>query len=126
MLDDKIKDHERLYKAIKLTVPHHWKFDVNRPSSAVFKDSKGVSVDRGDDRDTSTIISNFQIKFKLKAVVSLTAEQCRDKNTHPVARPFPDNPYHAEIHRSPDVISLTNGQARSLSKLAKIDYLSKE
>lgn len=50
MLDDEVKDSERLYSAIKISIPHVWKKDVNRPSSAAFKDSKGVSVDREGER----------------------------------------------------------------------------
>src|SRR5690625_3000135 len=123
MLSDEIQNNELLYRAIKSGIPHHWKKDTNRPTSAVFKDSTGLSVDRKGDRTGDVIISTFQSKFSIKAVISITAEECRNAETLPLAKPLPDNPYHAEIHRNEDNPSLTSGQAKKLSRLARIEYL---
>lgn len=57
MLAKKISDFEILNRAIK-PFPNWWKLDVNRPSSAAFKDSRGVSVDRDGGRNQSHIIMN--------------------------------------------------------------------
>ncbi len=123
MPEDYIEDQERLYRAIKL-FPNWWKFETNRPSSAAFKDSRGVSVDRQGNRKPDDIIDKFKIKFDLRAIVSLTAKQCRDSDTHPVPKPEPDNPDHGEIHGSPTEVTLTSGKARRLSKSVRIDYVT--
>jgi len=116
MLDLKINDSERLYKAIKKSIPGQWNEKLNQPTSAAFKDSQGVSVDRGGGRSHGKIIHSFKKRFDLRAVISLTAQQCRDQGTHPIAKPLSENPYHAEIHHSPDKIMLTAGQAKRLKR----------
>ncbi len=124
MLPIEIKNEEALYRAIK-PFPNWWKTDTNRPSSAAFKDSRGVSVDRDGGRLPSEIVRNFQNRFTIKAVVSILAGECRSFGTHPISAPeIPTNPEHAVIHCSPTEIELTSGQAKNLSKTAKIEYLN--
>lgn len=123
MLKEHIEDEERLFRAIK-PFPSWWKFDVNRPSSAAFKDSLGVSVDRQGVREINQVIERFKNRFEIRAVVSLTAKQCRDFGTYPIAKPETNNPEHAEIHGSPTEVTLTSGKARKLSKNARIDYFN--
>lgn len=122
MLDPEIKNSERLYKAIKKTIPNQWSNKRNGPSSAAFKDSKGLSVDRAGSRPINSIVSDFQSRFEIRSVISVTAGECRNHKTYPKYAPLSDNIYHSEIHRSSDIITLTAGQARKLSKLARIDY----
>jgi len=122
MLDPEINDSERLYKAIKKSIPGQWNEKLDQPTSAAFKDSQGVSVDRDGGRSDGKIIHSFKESFDLRAVISVTAQQCWDQGTHPIAKPLSDNPYHAEIHRSPEKIMLTAGQAKRLSRLALTDY----
>lgn len=122
MLDTKINDSERLYKAIKKSIPAQWNERLDQPTSAAFKDSQGVSVDRKGDRSDREIIYSFKERFELRSVISITAQQCRDQRAYPIAKPLSDNTYHAEIHRSPDKIMLTPGQAKRLSRLARTDY----
>ncbi|MBU0764545.1 MAG: hypothetical protein KJ607_06905 [Bacteroidetes bacterium] len=123
MLKDYIEDYERLFRAIK-PFPNLWKFDVNRPSSAAFKDSLGLSVDRKGTRTVERVIERFKKRFEIMAVVSLTAKECREFQTCPIAKPEPDNPEHAEIHGSLTEVALTSGKARKLSKIARIDHLN--
>lgn len=123
MTDNYIKDEERLFRVIK-SFPNWWKFDVNRPSSAAFKDSNGVSVDRQGTRNIDQVIERFRNRFELRAVVSINAGKCREFNTYPIAKPGLENPEHAEIHNSPFEIPLTSGKARKLSKEARIEYLA--
>lgn len=120
MLSEFITDSETLYKAIKITVPNQWDIIKNQPTSAAFKDSKGLSVDRDGGRKVEVIISIFRKRFELKAVISLTAKDCRDSNTIPIAKPIQDNPFHAEIHSSSEKRTLTSGQARALKKKATV------
>ncbi|MCH7413207.1 hypothetical protein MM213_06920 [Belliella sp. R4-6] len=121
MLQNYISDQEILYRAIK-PYPNWWKAEINRPSSAAFKDSRGVSVDRDFARPPEQVIKELRNRFTLKSVVSIGANVCREFETFPVSKPLPNQPEHAEIHRSEHEIELTSGQARKLSKAAKIEY----
>lgn len=118
MLPQNISDEEILFRAIK-PFPNWWKFDINRPSSAAFKDSRGVSVDRDADRQSSQVVQILRARFSVRAVVSIPTGVCRTFGTCPVAKPLPNQPEHAEIHRSESEIELTSGQARNLSKAAR-------
>ncbi|MGY6521949.1 MAG: hypothetical protein ACXIUD_09490 [Mongoliitalea sp.] len=121
MLPPYLSDDEILYRAVK-PFPNWWKPEVNKPSSAVFKDSRGVSVDRDAGRPSSEVIEELRNRFPVRAVVSISVALCRGFGTHPVAKPLPNQPEHAEIHRSESEIELTNGQARKLSKAAKLVF----
>lgn len=123
MNSDFIDDEEQLFRCIK-NIPNWWKSKFNRPSSAAFKDSKGVSVDRSGGRTNEAVVKEYKRKFDLKAVVSVTAGRCRELNTYPVPKPTRKNSHHAEIHDSPYKVQLSGGKARELSKAVKIDYLN--
>ena len=125
-LSNYVTDEEILYRAVTLN-PIFWKNDCQRPSSALFKDSKGVSVDRDGQRTDNDIIKNFNEKFKnnIKAIVSINAATCRNElNLFLKASPCDDNIYHAEIHNSDKEIQLKSSQARRLSEKVKIIYLN--
>jgi hypothetical protein len=121
MLSPYLSDDEILYRAVK-PFPNWWKPEENKPSSAVFKDSRGVSVDRGAGRPSSEAVEELRNRFPVRAVVSISVALCRGFGTHPVAKPLPNQLEHAEIHKSESEIELTNGQARKLSKAAKIEF----
>ncbi|MBD3343048.1 MAG: hypothetical protein GF353_28380 [Candidatus Lokiarchaeota archaeon] len=108
---EKINDKEKLYRAIH---PIFWKNDLNKPSTAAFKDSKGVSVDRDGGREEKEVIAVFDKKKPNYGLASITAKSCREIGTHPIPKPLDDNIYHAEIHDSEDKIRI------SMSKLKKI------
>lgn len=109
-----------------------------RPSSALFKDSKGVSVDRDAGRRLEDIIvdeerlhalynagmSDEEIKEKgekLKAIVSLTDEQCDAVKVCVIPDPIEgENENHALIQKSETEIQLSKSQARNLAKMATI------
>lgn len=125
-----MKEHfeysERLYRKV-IKKPDFWKKESGKPSSAVFKDSKGVSVDRDGGRGEREIISTFHSRFgkeHMKAIVSITAGFCKDIGTHLKYTPTEDNCYHSEIHRSPEKVTLTNAQARKIAKNCEVVYLN--
>lgn len=121
MEKDFIKDEELLYRAIK-QFPNWWKAKENRPSSAAFKDSLGVSVDRDANRNESEIIGIIQSRFDLKAIVKVNAGFCRLIQTNLLPKPLHDNPEHAEIHRSENLVELTDSQAKNLAKTCEIIF----
>jgi hypothetical protein len=120
MLPSFINDDELLYRAI-IRIPYLWKNEDNRPSSAAFKDSKGVSVDRDGEREEAEIIRILKSKFGLKAIVKLQASYCRSIETKVVARPLEDNIFHAEIHDL-DKVTLSAAKAKKLAKACEIVF----
>jgi hypothetical protein len=118
MLPTLISNSEILYKAIK-PIDHLWK--QGSPSSAAFKDSKGLSVDRDGGRTKSDCITVLQDRIGTNAIVSFTAGGCRSIGVLPLAKPLIDNPFHAEVHRSATEIPLSSSQARRLRDLAILE-----
>lgn len=72
-------------------------FHNGRPSSALFKDSNGVSVNK---------------------------DICIEKNVCVIADPLEENVYHALLQRSENEVELTAGQAKALARNAIVikDY----
>lgn len=109
-----------------------------RPSSALFKDSKGVSVDRDAGRKIEDIIideerlhalytsklSDVEIKERgeeLKAIIQLTDVQCESVEACVIPDPIHgENEYHALLQKSETEIQLSKSQAKRLAKLATI------
>lgn len=109
-----------------------------RPSSALFKDSKGVSVDRDAGREIHDIISDEErlhslytkglseeeIKERgeeLKAIIQLTDSQCDSVEVCVVPDPINgENEYHALLQKSESEIQLSKSQAKTLARLATV------
>lgn len=122
-MEPTIKNHEKLYRAVKLAKPQLWDEENGRPSSALFKDSKGVSVDRDGNRSETEIISKLSKNLnddQLKAVIYLDASFCYEIPVEILYKPLQDNEYHAVIHDSNERIELTKSKARKLSRNCKI------
>ena len=97
MLPEHINDTEMLYRSVP-NIEGYWNPETGRVSSAVFKGSSGISVDRDGGRDETAIIAALEMRFTEAAgIVVIHAGACRACGTHPVALPEHDNPYHAEI-----------------------------
>lgn len=124
-MNDIITREEKLFRNV-IRNPDFWKNEEGRPSSALFKDSKGVSVDRDGGREKETIISSFKERFgdNIKAIVFVDASYCYDIDCHLVYNPLDDNIYHGEIHDSPQKITLSSSKARKLSKNCTIVYVN--
>lgn len=127
------KDWKEIYRRVK-SKPIFMK--DGRPSSALFKDSKGVSVDRDAGRTIDDIIADEErlhslynagltdeeIKEKgeeLKAIIGLTYEQCDSVEACVIPDPIHgENEYHALLQKSETEIQLSKSQAKSLAKVA--------
>ncbi len=114
MPEQPIKDNEELYRGI-VNSPDFWPIGLDRPSTALFKDSKGVSVDRDGQRDELEIRKTLCANKEFKALAKITAIKCRQAETHPVPKRIPENFFHAEIHDSPNQI-----QIKARGKLKKL------
>jgi hypothetical protein len=120
MLPSIVNDTELLYRAITI-YPHLWKNELNKPSSAAFKDSKGVSVDRDGQRDETEIIKILKDRFDLKAIVKLETAFCRNIGARVLAKPTKENIFHAEIHDA-EKISLSASKAKKLARECEIVF----
>jgi|WetSurMetagenome_2_1015567.scaffolds.fasta_scaffold52319_4 hypothetical protein len=113
-----VDNNENLFRAIKI-LPQLWDDEFNRPSSAAFKDSKGLSVDRNAERSFDEVITCLKKHFSnLKGVAYFTASSCKNIDLIILYCPTPDDLYHCEIHQSDTCIPLSKASARKLSKLA--------
>ena len=120
MLSDEILDHEALYRSVP-SRPSHWVIGEGCPTSAVFKDKRGVSVDRDGGREEQAIIQSFVDRKGAEAgLIAVTARQCRDCNTNPFSKPLDENPYHAEIHNIGSKVELSRGKAKALADRSRI------
>lgn len=117
-----VEDDEILHRAVKPNLTF-WSTKDNRPTSALFKDSKGVSVDRTGSRSESEIRSSMLAKFPgLRGEIQVLTLDSRKLfcKVEPDSRI--DNPFHALI-KGGENIQLSNKQARELAKLCKfIEY----
>lgn len=126
-MENNIHDDERLFRRLK-NIPQYWKKDTNRPTSAIFKDSKGVSVDRCNFRCQEDIINDEERLHKLygggaslKGIVSVRKENCDEVLVK--YDPVESNDYHSVIYNNEDTIVLTSGQAKKLAKQCIIEKL---
>ncbi len=118
------KDEESLFRKI----PNNpvMKREDGSISSAVFKDSKGCSVDRQLDRELKDVFDSFITRFNdVQAIADVKYQDCIDVNTIVKEVPLENNKYHCEIHRSEEKAQLTSGQARRLSKMARVHVIKK-
>lgn len=123
-----INPEEKLFRKV-LNHPNYWKKDTNRPSSAAFKDSKGVSVDRDGQRDKVTIIETMKENLgedNMKAIIYVEASHCLNLEASVVADPVEGNEFHALIVDSSIKLDLTKSKARRLAENSSIVFLDGE
>ena len=119
MPEQAINPNELLHRAIKPN-PLFWDTKKGGVTSALFKDSKGVSVDRNANRSDNEIQQSFLILFSnLNGEARLYVQLCLDNDCRVENDATESNPYHALI-LGKDKINLTDGQARKLAKNCQI------
>ncbi len=115
--DSEIQDNEILYRAIH---PNFWNSEENRPTSALFKDDKGVSVDRDGNRTEELALESLLSSRDNYGAGKLNASEARSIDTFLKPDKIPGNEFHALIMDSESKISLTNGKAKKLSRMITI------
>lgn len=85
---------EILYRVVKRSQPDTID-EHGKPTSALFKDDSGVSVDRDGGRSEPEVVDRFKNFFgqRFKGLVRVGADVCIDNNMAVI----PDDGYHAEI-----------------------------
>lgn len=112
-MEETVQRHEILYRAVKRSQPDT--MDENgRPTSALFKQADGVSVDRDGGREEKIIIDVFKNRFdrRFKGLIQVGADVCIDNNMAVIPKPSVNDEYHAEIFENSDKQPL--GQLKAL------------
>lgn len=121
-MSDNFPEKEKLYRAV--FPPSHssmfWKKDGSL-SSAAFADKKGLSVERGDNRNSDVVINEMRKQFTGR-IVSVTVKNCNEINAIVKHLPSSRSKYHSEIHGSTEKKLLDKRQRQYLAKKAKIEY----
>ena len=116
MNNEHIEADEILYRAILGNM--YELIQRNAPRAPLFIDNNGLSVDRDGTRSEQEIIESFANRFKkarFHAAAKIGAKTCINIGTYPVPRPSKNNPYHAEIHESPDEVRISRIKAMELA-----------
>lgn len=113
-----------LYRVIKRSQPDTID-NVGRPTSALFKQENGVSVDRDGERDEQDIIEAFKDRFgkRYKGLVRVGANICIDNNMAVIPETS-SNIYHAEIFENIERDPL--GQLKALILADKSEVVTYE
>ncbi len=115
-----IDDEEYLYRGI---IELNWDYDNNRPSSATFKDSKGVSVDRDNYREEKDCIDFHLSKISFFGICKIQTQKVKELNA--IARYLPEenNIYHSEIHDSEEKIQLKGSKPKKIRDASQVVFL---
>lgn len=120
-LDKKINEDEYLYRGI---IDINWDFNNNRPSSAAFKDSKGVSVDRDARRKEKDCVDFLNSKKDFFAICKVQAKDIKQRNAIINYLPNENNIYHSEIHNSVDIIQMKGSKPKKIRDDSIVVYKS--
>jgi len=112
-----IDDNEYLYRGI---IELNWDYENNPPSSATFKDSKGVSVDRDNHRPERECIDFIKSKKDFFAVCKVQTRKVIELQALVKYQPIQDNIYHSEIHDSQDRIQLRGSKPKKIRDESQI------
>lgn len=96
----------------------YWKEDGTL-SSAAFKDSNGLSVNRTGDNTLSEAVEIINASPLIGTIVYVTVPDCYDVEATIIYAPIENNVYHSEIHRSQDIAPLNKRQAKRLAERAR-------
>lgn len=121
-----VQRNEILYRVVKRSWPDSLDKN-NRPTSALFKQENGVSVDRDGDRAESVIIETFRDRFekRFKGLVKVKAQVCFDHRMAVIPE-TKSNRYHAEIFENEEKVPLSQLNALILSDHAEVVVIDSE
>ena len=127
MLSNDIQANEQLYRAVKRSRPD-WLDGNNRPTSAMFKDADGVSVDRDAQRKEEEVIAfmlNGNLSGRVKGIANFLATWCEVIGAKISETPSNDNPYHIDIFLDQENEQRQDIQAWQLAKACNVVYEDK-
>lgn len=117
-MDEKFASNEFLYRGLHPM----WIEDDNTVSSAAFKDSAGVSVDRdGGRREQECIDKMMKTLPQIVGVCKLTYSDVEACDAIAVYCPEEGNEYHCEIHDSEEQVQIkSKAKSRKLARKSRI------
>jgi len=96
-----------------------WKKRYSRPSSAIFIDPNGFSVERDGDRNEDKVIDYFVVNNYRGYLIKLNVGSCRQVNAYPLPKPSRNSDYHSEIHDSENQMLISDDKREELSKITE-------
>ena len=119
-MDKVVKRNEMLYRAVKRSQPDTINEDGS-PTSALFKQDNGVSVDRDGGRTEDEIVETFESRFttRFKGLFRVGANVCLD-HSMAVIPADKANEYHAEIFDDFNRTPLSSLNALILADAAQV------
>ena len=119
-MDKVVTRNEMLYRVVKRSQPDSMNAD-GQPTSALFKQEDGVSVDRDGERDEEEIVNTFRTRFtkRFKGLVRVSAGVCID-NCMAVIPEDENNKYHVEIFENFEKTPLSSLNALILADCARV------
>lgn len=119
MLNSEIEDNEYLYRGV---VTQNWDFENDRPTSATYKDSQGVSVDRDGGRNGHDCIEKLKSVNDFHAICKVMTKDIRDLDAVVFYKPITDNNYHSEIHDSNERIQMRGKKPSKIREKSTVVY----
>lgn len=123
-LSDKVDETERLYRVIKRSRPDCITAS-GKVSPALFKDNKGISVDRDGGRPEGVVIDfvlTETFKQRAKAIGMVYSSFCLNVGACVIPSPNKTNPFHADIWLNRDDERVRNVQALRIADNCRIVY----
>ncbi|MBQ7635815.1 MAG: hypothetical protein IJS80_00770 [Lachnospiraceae bacterium] len=119
-MKEQFEINEMLYRAVypPEIMPMFWK-ENGELSSAVFKDKKGLSVERAGDRDEKTTLTQMRMFF-YGTIVGVLAGDCKTCGAELRYLPTKRSKYHSEIHGSENRVMLSQAQCKYLASVARV------
>lgn len=119
-MTEQFEVNEKLFRAVYPSeiMPLFWK-ENGEVSSAVFKDKKGLSVERAGNRDELTIVDSMR-RFFYGVIISVRTQDCWACRAVLKYLPTKRSIYHSEIHGSEDRVLLSQSQCKYLARVAKV------
>lgn len=123
-MDEHFASNECLYRGLHSL----WIEDDNTVSSAAFKDSGGVSVDRDGGRNQRECVDRLlEALPQLVGVCKLTICDVEACDAVAVYRPISNNEYHSEIHDSVGQVQIkSRSKAKKLSVRSQIVFIKED
>ena len=114
-----ISKDEFLYRGV---IELNWDYHNNRPTSAVFKDSKGVSVDRDNFRQEIDCVDFLLSKKHFFAVCKIQTKKIFELDAIAKYLPIEDNEFHSEIHDSSEKVQMSGKKPEKIRNASKVVY----
>ena len=120
-----VEPQETLYRGVLIN-PFVWNDETNRPSSAAFKQTSSLSVDREGGRSKETVFQSLKknVRSPLKAIAWFSAKHRFERRMEVRPDPTETNQYHTLIDDNEDTIGVGTKNAKFLARRCEFSLLS--